>query len=431
MVDWLARHGVDEVIMACGFKAEELREALGDAVPGGPSIVYIEEDEPLGTAGPIRLAADRGLLGERFMAINGDLLTDLDLTALAAQPRGDRCARDDRPAPGRGPELLRARPPRRGRRGARVPREARSRGDRYRRGQRRRLRDRARGHRPDPARARGLDRARGLSPPGRPRASTGCGWTATGWTSGRPERYLQASWDILEGTVETELAGTGGPYRRPRRRGRRRRRRRAARGRRAVARGSPTARWSPKACCSTSCRVGAEAEIHGSILARGVEVGEGATSARARDRRGRADRARRHGRAAARGSRPASDRCRGRRHERALAAIRAVDPSGQLDDVLALPDHLRDALWRVESAGLEPDEASGLIVCGMGGSAIGGVLARAALGDQLGPPMPVFRDYEMPPWTPPDRAVLCSSYSGNTEETLACFEAAEAVGAQR
>ena len=67
----------------------------------------------------------------------------------------------------------------------------------------------------------------------------------------------------------------------------------------------------------------------------------------------------------------------------------------------------------------------------MGGSAIGGVLARAALGDALALPMLVFRDYELPAWTPPDRAVLCSSYSGDTEETLACFEAAEAIGATR
>jgi len=115
----------------------------------------------------------------------------------------------------------------------------------------------------------------------------------------------------------------------------------------------------------------------------------------------------------------------------ALDAIRAVDPSGQLDDILALPDHLRDALWRVESAGLEPEEASGLIVCGMGGSAIGGVLARAAMGDSLTMPMLIFRDYEVPSWTAPDRAVLCVSYSGDTEETLACFAAAEAVGARR
>jgi glucose/mannose-6-phosphate isomerase len=115
----------------------------------------------------------------------------------------------------------------------------------------------------------------------------------------------------------------------------------------------------------------------------------------------------------------------------ATEAIRAVDPSGQLDDVLALPEHLRDALWRVESAALQPEPANGLIVCGMGGSAIGGVLARAALGDRLNRPMLVYRDYELPGWTSPDRAVLCTSYSGNTEETLACFEAAEAVGARR
>src|SRR5687767_11572687 len=82
MIDWLGLHGIDEVVVACGFKAELLREALGDAVPGGPSIVYVEEDEPLGTAGPVRLAADRGLLGERFMVLNGDVLTDLDLSAL-------------------------------------------------------------------------------------------------------------------------------------------------------------------------------------------------------------------------------------------------------------------------------------------------------------------------------------------------------------
>ena len=64
-------------------------------------------------------------------------------------------------------------------------------------------------------------------------------------------------------------------------------------------------------------------------------------------------------------------------------AIAAVDEKGQLDDILALPDHLRDALWRVESADLEPRGAvGGLIVTGMGGSAIGGALARAALGDR-------------------------------------------------
>jgi len=102
-----------------------------------------------------------------------------------------------------------------------------------------------------------------------------------------------------------------------------------------------------------------------------------------------------------------------------------------LDDVLAIPDHLRDALWRVESARLEAANAAGLMVCGMGGSAIGGDLAAAALGDRLTGPLLTVRGYELPSWATPEWTVLCSSYSGETEETLACFSAAEALGARR
>jgi glucose/mannose-6-phosphate isomerase len=114
------------------------------------------------------------------------------------------------------------------------------------------------------------------------------------------------------------------------------------------------------------------------------------------------------------------------------AAIAAVDPSAQVDDILGMPEHLRDALWKVESARLgDLDAAGGLVVAGMGGSAIGGALARAALGDRTSRPFAVTRTYELPPWSTPDTLVLCASYSGNTEETLACYEAAGAVGAQR
>jgi glucose/mannose-6-phosphate isomerase len=108
------------------------------------------------------------------------------------------------------------------------------------------------------------------------------------------------------------------------------------------------------------------------------------------------------------------------------------DRSNQLDDVLALPDHLSDALWRVESARIEPfDAPGGLVVCGMGGSAIGGDLAAAAFGNRLSRPLTTERGYELPFAMLPDRAVLCSSYSGDTEETIACYEAAEALGARR
>jgi mannose-1-phosphate guanylyltransferase len=83
LVDWLGGHGVDEVVMACGFRADDLRDALGDEVPGGgPRIRYLSEPETLGTAGPLRLAADEGLLADRVLALNGDVLTDLDLGAL-------------------------------------------------------------------------------------------------------------------------------------------------------------------------------------------------------------------------------------------------------------------------------------------------------------------------------------------------------------
>jgi glucose/mannose-6-phosphate isomerase len=113
-------------------------------------------------------------------------------------------------------------------------------------------------------------------------------------------------------------------------------------------------------------------------------------------------------------------------------AIARVDISGQLDDVLALPEHLRDALWRVESAIMQGwDTSAGLVVAGMGGSAIGGALARSALGDHASRPIFVTRAYGLPPWTTPDTMVLCASYSGETEETLACYESAGALGAQR
>jgi glucose/mannose-6-phosphate isomerase len=105
--------------------------------------------------------------------------------------------------------------------------------------------------------------------------------------------------------------------------------------------------------------------------------------------------------------------------------------SSMIDDVLGLSDQLRDALWRIETARLDPAEAAGVMVCGMGGSAIGGDLAAAALGDRLTKPLVVVRGYELPSWVTPEWTVLCSSYSGNTEETLACFEAAEALGARR
>jgi glucose/mannose-6-phosphate isomerase len=114
------------------------------------------------------------------------------------------------------------------------------------------------------------------------------------------------------------------------------------------------------------------------------------------------------------------------------AAVALLDVSDQLAGVLALPEQLRDALWRAESAIMPDwDTPAGLVVAGMGGSAIGGALARAALGDHASRPFFVTRAYGLPTWTTPETMVLCASYSGDTEETLACYESAGALGAKR
>ncbi len=114
-----------------------------------------------------------------------------------------------------------------------------------------------------------------------------------------------------------------------------------------------------------------------------------------------------------------------------LQRLRELDSAHQLDAVLAIPDHLRDVLWKVESARLEPANATGVMVCGMGGSAIGADLAAVALGERSTIPLLTVRGYELPGWTTPEWLVVCSSFSGNTEETLACWEAAGALGARR
>ncbi len=81
MLDWLGSHGVDDVILSCGFMSDAVESVLGD-IHAGIRLRYVHEEEPLGTAGPLRLALDTGALqDERLYVLNGDVLTDMDLTA--------------------------------------------------------------------------------------------------------------------------------------------------------------------------------------------------------------------------------------------------------------------------------------------------------------------------------------------------------------
>jgi mannose-1-phosphate guanylyltransferase len=83
MLEWLKGHGIDDVIMSCGFLATSVRNVLGDGSGLGIRLRFVEEPDPRGTAGALKFAEP--MLDERFLMLNGDVLTDIDLTAQIAQ----------------------------------------------------------------------------------------------------------------------------------------------------------------------------------------------------------------------------------------------------------------------------------------------------------------------------------------------------------
>jgi mannose-1-phosphate guanylyltransferase len=82
-LQWLRWHGVEDVILGCGFMADAVRGVLGDGAALGIRLRYLEEPRPLGTGGALKFAED--LLDDRFFMLNGDTLTDIDLTAQLRQ----------------------------------------------------------------------------------------------------------------------------------------------------------------------------------------------------------------------------------------------------------------------------------------------------------------------------------------------------------
>jgi len=276
MIEWLAGHGVTEVVLACGFLPDVLREALaGEEERAGVSIAYVVEPERRGTAGAIRFAADElgERLDDRFLALNGDVLTDLDLTALLAAHANHRSAvpspRIEREkhsgtggvatialhpvedssayglvSTGPGGEVLEFTE----KTGEAVPGEIN-------------------------AGMYVLERSvLDLIPPGEevsierdvfPRlVGEGLhGLRLDGyWVDiGTPERYLRASWDILEGRVETRVEATAPGL--------------------LVAAGTEVAKGAtvgPRAVLGPGTRVAAGAEVRESVLLGGCSVGEGA-----------------------------------------------------------------------------------------------------------------------------------------------------------
>jgi glucose/mannose-6-phosphate isomerase len=113
-------------------------------------------------------------------------------------------------------------------------------------------------------------------------------------------------------------------------------------------------------------------------------------------------------------------------------ALGRNDPDDMLGHVLAFSEHLRAAVATADralgAAGLERPRA--IVVAGMGGSAIAGDLLRGLLSDTLPIPLVVSRSYTLPGFVGPSTLVVASSYSGNTEETLAAHAEAVERGAR-
>jgi mannose-1-phosphate guanylyltransferase len=262
MLDWLRSHGVDEVIMGCGHMADGVRAVLGDGSGFGVKLSFVEEPEPLGTGGALKFAED--LLDERFLMLNGDVLTDLDLTAQIAQHEATGARATLALTPVEDPSAY---------------------------GLVRLTGDNAVTEFVEKPSADQIDTNNisagayvlersvlELLAPGRPASierdvfprlvGDGLyGYVGEGyWMDiGTPDRYLQGTFDILEGTVATEVAARMGS------------------GFAAVAEDVESAgRIIPSALVESGCRIGAHSQVGGRVvLERGVSVGEHTTVERA------------------------------------------------------------------------------------------------------------------------------------------------------
>jgi glucose/mannose-6-phosphate isomerase len=114
-----------------------------------------------------------------------------------------------------------------------------------------------------------------------------------------------------------------------------------------------------------------------------------------------------------------------------LEEIRAIDPSGMYQLIRNFPQQVEEAVAIGNAARLRlgARRFQHIVVCGMGGSAIGGDLLRSYLLDELPVPFTVNRSYTLPAFAGERTLVIISSYSGTTEEALACYREALRRGA--
>jgi len=84
VLEWLSQHGVDRAVLSLGYRADAFLQAFPTSKIAGVALEYVVEPDPLDTAGAIRFAAEKAGVSGTFLVLNGDVLTDLDATALIA-----------------------------------------------------------------------------------------------------------------------------------------------------------------------------------------------------------------------------------------------------------------------------------------------------------------------------------------------------------
>ncbi|HXY46031.1 MAG TPA: NDP-sugar synthase [Acidimicrobiales bacterium] len=82
VVGWLARGGMRRAVLSLGYRPDAFMEAFPSGAIDGVELVYAVEPEPLDTAGAVRFAADKAGVEGTFLVLNGDVLTDLDISSL-------------------------------------------------------------------------------------------------------------------------------------------------------------------------------------------------------------------------------------------------------------------------------------------------------------------------------------------------------------
>ena len=155
----LAAHGIDDAVLSLGYLPDAFLEAYPDGRVAGMGLTYAVEPEPLDTAGAVRFAATFAGIDETFVVVNGDVLTDLDLTTLVAFHRERGAEGTIALHPVADPSAFGVVPTDDDGRVTGLRREAATRRGADQRNQRRDLRARALGARADPRGGPGLDRA--------------------------------------------------------------------------------------------------------------------------------------------------------------------------------------------------------------------------------------------------------------------------------